>query len=120
MEDFKGTIFFISHDRFFVNKIAGRVVAFEDYTLKSYDGNYDSYKTEIKRLREMVEEPDKKGEKGKSPVHTTINKGKFNIGANSSETNDIKRAKAAKSMHRFANNVFMQHWTQCCASISTA
>lgn len=97
LEDFKGTIFFISHDRFFINKIAGRVVAFEDYTLRSYDGNYDSYKTEIKRLREMVEEPDKKGEKGKSSAHTTINKSKFNIGANTSETNVIKRAKAAGS-----------------------
>jgi ATP-binding cassette, subfamily F, member 3 len=36
LEDFKGTIFFISHDRYFINKIAERVIALEDYGFKSY------------------------------------------------------------------------------------
>ncbi|MGD7023710.1 ribosomal protection-like ABC-F family protein [Rossellomorea vietnamensis] len=44
LEDFKGTIFFISHDRYFINKIGERVVAVEDYTFKSYAGNYDEYR----------------------------------------------------------------------------
>ncbi|WP_409304116.1 ribosomal protection-like ABC-F family protein [Peribacillus sp. SCS-155] len=44
LEDFKGTIFFISHDRYFINKIGERVIALEDHSLKSYPGNYDYYK----------------------------------------------------------------------------
>lgn len=44
LEDFNGTIFFISHDRYFINKIALRVVAIEDQKFVSYDGNYDAYK----------------------------------------------------------------------------
>lgn len=44
LEDFEGTIFFISHDRYFINRISERVVAVEDYSLKNYPGNYDSYK----------------------------------------------------------------------------
>ncbi|WP_142378806.1 ATP-binding cassette domain-containing protein, partial [Streptococcus agalactiae] len=43
LEDFKGTIFFISHDRYFINKIGERVIAVEDHVLKSYPGNYDDY-----------------------------------------------------------------------------
>lgn len=46
LEDFKGTIFFISHDRYFINKIAERVITLEDYGFKSYQGNYDYYKSQ--------------------------------------------------------------------------
>lgn len=51
LEDFKGTIFFISHDRYFINKIAERVIAIEDYKFKSYLGNYDYYKEIQDRLK---------------------------------------------------------------------
>ena len=44
LEEFKGTIFFISHDRYFINKIGERIVAIEDNKFKSYLGNYDYYK----------------------------------------------------------------------------
>lgn len=45
LQGFKGTIFFISHDRYFINKIGERIIAIEDKTFKSYDGNYDYYKS---------------------------------------------------------------------------
>lgn len=45
LNDFKGTIFFISHDRYFINQIATGIVAVENYDLKRYDGNYDVYKS---------------------------------------------------------------------------
>lgn len=57
LEDFKGTIFFISHDRYFINKLGDRVIAVEDHALKSYLGNYDYYKGEQARL--SVQEPKK-------------------------------------------------------------
>lgn len=44
LKEFKGTILFISHDRYFINKISERVVAIEGYKLKDYAGNYDYYK----------------------------------------------------------------------------
>lgn len=56
LEDFKGTIFFISHDRYFINKIAGRILVLEDHALKSYPGNYDEYKNEKAKVL-LVEEP---------------------------------------------------------------
>lgn len=49
LEDFEGTIFFISHDRYFINKIGQRIIAIEDCSLKSYTGNYDDYKSERKK-----------------------------------------------------------------------
>jgi len=44
LEDFKGTIFFISHDRYFINKVCDRVISLEENKLVNYDGNYDFYK----------------------------------------------------------------------------
>ena len=44
LDEFKGTIFFISHDRYFINKIAERIIAIEKYKFKSYLGSYDYYK----------------------------------------------------------------------------
>lgn len=50
LEEFKGTIFFISHDRYFINKMAERVVEIEDHGFKSYLGNYDDYKSEKEKV----------------------------------------------------------------------
>lgn len=58
LEDFKGTIFFISHDRYFINKMGKRVIVVEDNKLKSYLGNYDYYKSEKEKLSlQAVKEP---------------------------------------------------------------
>lgn len=42
--DFEGTILFISHDRYFINKIATKIVRIENQKLVTYIGNYDSIK----------------------------------------------------------------------------
>ncbi|WP_235848536.1 ATP-binding cassette domain-containing protein [Litchfieldia alkalitelluris] len=59
LEDFKGTIFFISHDRYFINKIGERIIALENHSLKSYPGNYDDYNSEKEKVRllKVNEEP---------------------------------------------------------------
>ena len=38
--DFDGSILFISHDRYFINKIATKIVRFEGKHLVTYNGNY--------------------------------------------------------------------------------
>ena len=74
LEEFKGTIFFISHDRYFINKIAERVIAIEDYKFKSYLGNYDYYKEIQDKLKLekgnniIQKEKDTKNEKKKKEI----------------------------------------------------
>ena len=46
ISNFDGTFIFISHDRYFINKFADRVIEFKDKNLKSYLGGYDDYKNE--------------------------------------------------------------------------
>ena len=43
LKNFKGTLFIISHDRYFINSLATRVIELEKTGIASYDGNYDYY-----------------------------------------------------------------------------
>ena len=49
LNDFEGTIFTVSHDRYFINKVANKVVELNVDGAKEYLGNYDDY-LEKKRL----------------------------------------------------------------------
>jgi ATP-binding cassette, subfamily F, member 3 len=43
LEEFKGTIIFVSHDRFFVDKVATRILHVKDRKISSFKGNYSDY-----------------------------------------------------------------------------
>ena len=43
MADYDGTVLAISHDRFFINKLASRIINMDNHCLTEYLGNYDYY-----------------------------------------------------------------------------
>ncbi len=47
LEEFDGTIFFISHDRRFVDKVCSKILAIESGKLVAYDGDFKSYRQEL-------------------------------------------------------------------------
>ncbi|MGZ9583843.1 ABC-F family ATP-binding cassette domain-containing protein [Paenibacillus marinisediminis] len=51
--DYEGTLLFISHDRYFLNKMAERIVELGPEGTESYLGNYDDY---VEKKRELDEE----------------------------------------------------------------
>lgn len=55
LNQFDGTIFFISHDRYFINKVATRVIELTNNKAISYDGNYDAYFS-----NKIIDKPEKK------------------------------------------------------------
>lgn len=62
LEGFGGTILFVSHDRYFINKIANRIVELREKEIFNYEGNYDFYKEELAKkvkIETMVEEKNK-------------------------------------------------------------
>ena len=50
---YKGTVFYVSHDRYFVNRTATRVLELTHSRILSYDGNYDDY-LNFKERKETV------------------------------------------------------------------
>lgn len=44
LKEYKATLLFISHDRYFINSLATRIIYIEDYKIKTLPGNYNDYK----------------------------------------------------------------------------
>lgn len=57
--EFPGTILMISHDRYFLNKLANRVIAMESGGITEYLGNYDDYVNKKRELQALAEQKDK-------------------------------------------------------------
>ncbi len=55
LEDFEGTLLTVSHDRYFINKVATKVIEMSPEGAVEYLGNYDDY-LEKKRILEAGEE----------------------------------------------------------------
>lgn len=56
LKEYEGTLIFVSHDRYFVNKIADSLLIFEKDKVTYFDGNYEEY-SEKKAIEEQeVEE----------------------------------------------------------------
>ena len=55
LDDFEGTILTVSHDRYFINKVATKVIEMSPEGAVEYLGNYDDY-LEKKRIQEAGEE----------------------------------------------------------------
>ncbi len=43
LQEFTGTVVFVSHDRYFIDKLATRVFEIEGGNVESYSGNYENY-----------------------------------------------------------------------------
>lgn len=54
--DYPGTILFVSHDRYFLNKIASRVLELSPDGVTNYLGNYDYYVEKKQELAELAAE----------------------------------------------------------------
>ena len=63
LSEYEGTILAVSHDRYFINRIAERILYFKDNSLLSLDGNYDTYLE--KKQNETVVREEKTAGKGK-------------------------------------------------------
>lgn len=70
---FEGTILFISHDRFFINKLAKRIIEIEDKKIFSYNGDYEYYREKKNKSKQAVTEVPKECKVNKQH-HKTINK----------------------------------------------
>ena len=50
LKEFTGTILFVSHDRYFVNKIATSIIEIKNKNITRYIGNYDDYREKINKI----------------------------------------------------------------------
>ena len=51
LEAFDGTLLVVSHDRYFIGEIAGRIWEIENHTLQDYKGDYEYYLAEKEKRK---------------------------------------------------------------------
>ena len=61
LQHFQGSVVVISHDRYFISKVATTIVAIEDKELTKYSGDYKFYMDKSKQLKSKLEERAVKG-----------------------------------------------------------
>jgi ATP-binding cassette subfamily F protein 3 len=54
---FSGTVIFVSHDRYFIDRLATRVLEVENSSVLSYEGNYEDYTRKKELLAAGVASP---------------------------------------------------------------
>lgn len=60
---FDGTLLFVSHDRYFINKIADKILAIEDNCIHIFSGNFADYVEEHEKILTLMETEDKTNSK---------------------------------------------------------
>lgn len=74
---YEGTLLFVSHDRYFINKVADKIMEIKDCNIEIYDGDYNYYLNEcLKRKLELnfaIESKEEKKQTKKSDYVNTSN-----------------------------------------------
>jgi ATP-binding cassette subfamily F protein 3 len=53
LNGYEGTVLFVSHDRYFINRVASRVAGFEEGRLRVVEGDFDAYAAEVEARRAL-------------------------------------------------------------------
>ena len=103
LEDFDGTLLTVSHDRYFINRVANRVVEMTAEGAKEYIGNYDDY-LEKKRLEAAGIEEDAFGGKTRTQIDKEKRKARLAKESEKALRQKLKEAEAeiARAEERIA------------------
>ncbi len=55
LQHFAGSVMVVSHDRYFISKVATTIVAIEDRKLTKYQGDYKFYMDRSQKIKEKIE-----------------------------------------------------------------
>ncbi|GEA74951.1 ABC transporter [Lactobacillus delbrueckii subsp. delbrueckii] len=73
LADYDGTLLFVSHDRYFINKLANKIVVAKDGQAKIYEGNYTYYLNEKAKEEAAAQETAAQ----EAPVVKAVSESKF-------------------------------------------
>jgi ATP-binding cassette subfamily F protein 3 len=69
LQHFEGSVIVISHDRYFISRVATTIVAIEEHKLNRYDGDYKFYMDRSEAVRKRMEQRYVAGDRiGSAPI----------------------------------------------------
>ncbi len=98
--EYPGTLLFVSHDRYFINKIASRVIELKSNGVTDYPGSYDYYMQKKSTVSNNHAAGDTAG-KDKSPEDKKPGKGKLHyLRTKEKEREEKKRRRRASELEK--------------------
>lgn len=70
VDEFEGTLLFVSHDRYFIDRFANRIWTLENGVIQDFHGDYPAYQAMRERLKTLPA-PKEEREKAPKPVRVT-------------------------------------------------
>src|SRR5579862_805154 len=98
---FSGTVVFVSHDRYFIDRLATRVLEVDNGVITTYEGGYEDYlrKKEELAAQEAAEEPSTSNE-----AHSQVSDTRPGAHSDGALSLDAERPGASRSMVREAQH----------------
>ena len=77
LDTYDGTLLFVSHDRYFINELANKIISVRDGHAKIYNGNYSYYLDEKAKQAAAVQEAEAQKAETETTPSVSQNKGKL-------------------------------------------
>lgn len=77
LDNYDGTLLFVSHDRYFINELANKIISVRDGHAKIYNGNYSYYLDEKAKQAAAAQEAEAQTAKAETTPAASQNKGKL-------------------------------------------
>lgn len=77
LDNYDGTLLFVSHDRYFINELANKIISVRDGHAKIYNGNYSYYLDEKAKQAAAAQEAEAQKAEAETTPAVSQNKGKL-------------------------------------------
>lgn len=77
LDNYDGTLLFVSHDRYFINELANKIISVRDGHAKIYNGNYSYYLDEKAKQAAAAQEAEAQKAETETTSSASQNKGKL-------------------------------------------
>ena len=74
LNNYEGTVLYVSHDRYFINKTATRILDLTENGFENYIGNYDYYLEKVTQREAQQAQLTQSTQKNSAPVSDSLNK----------------------------------------------
>lgn len=96
LDNYDGTLLFVSHDRYFINELANKIISVRDGHAKIYNGNYSYYLDEKAKQAAAAQEAE--AQKAETETTTSANQNKGKLSYQEQKARDSQKRKLERTV----------------------
>lgn len=96
LDNYDGTLLFVSHDRYFINELANKIISVRDGHAKIYNGNYSYYLDE--KAKQAATAQDAEAQKAETETTTSASQNKGKLSYQEQKARDSQKRKLERAV----------------------